>query len=161
MKVDFLQWHKWLTFWYLQSHLGVPTFEKKCQIGLANISNDSTQGFKNGTFDSGKCPIMWKLYLAYLVNFAEEAGLVEFASQGDLSGQKIKMGFVFWVQKLSLWEIHQNLKWAPLQSHRLVSNLTIALIFIVCIGLYRFWKCINASLWPQRTKRMEVSSFTT
>ena len=38
------------------------------------------------SYDSGKCPIMWKLYLAYLVNFAEEAGLVEFA--GDLSGQK-------------------------------------------------------------------------
>ena len=160
MKVDFLQWHKWLTFWYIYAiTFGSAHFWKKCQIGLANISNDSTQGFKNGTFDSGKCPIMWKLYLAYLVNFAEEAGLVEFA--GDLSGQKIKMGFVFWVQKLSLWEIHQNLKWAPLQSHRLVSNLTIALIFIVCIGLYRFWKCINASLWPQRTKRMEVSSFTT
>ena len=47
------------------------------------------------SYDSGKCPIMWKLYLAYLVNFAEEAGLVDFASQGDLSGQKIKMGFVF------------------------------------------------------------------
>ena len=146
----------------MQSHLGVPTFEKK------NMSDWASKYFKQFytriskmfiSYDSGKCPIMWKLYLAYLVNFAEEAGLVEFA--GDLSGQKIKMGFVFWVQKLSLWEIHQNLKWAPLQSHRLVSNLTIALIFIVCIGLYRFWKCINASLWPQRTKRMEVSSFTT
>ena len=34
----------------MQSHLGVPTFEKKCQIGLANISNNSIQGFQKCLF---------------------------------------------------------------------------------------------------------------
>ena len=38
-------------------------------------------------YDSGKYPIMVKLYLAYLVNFAEQASLAEFLTQ------KIKMGF--------------------------------------------------------------------
>ena len=43
---------------------------------------------------------MPEVCLAYLLNFAQKASLADLGRQGGLSDQKVKMGFVIWVEKL-------------------------------------------------------------